>query len=186
MSNESNLIRIKPSLVPYVWSAVVLIVLGLVVYLLASMISMPIPSSLPVPSQVPVSVPTVATLVAYLGLLLIVLGLLGVLVGAVRRNMYTYLIGDRDVVVQKQLLRRSVRRIPFSSISDIQVSQTFVGRLAGYGNIAPVTKSGYGLVKGMERGENVVQEMVNVPKPDKVADLIMSKTSTPTEPRSGA
>jgi uncharacterized membrane protein YdbT with pleckstrin-like domain len=162
-----------------------LIVLGLVVYFIASVISMPIPSSLPVPSQVPVSVPAVATLVAYLGLLLMGLGLLGVLVGAVRRNMYTYLIGDRDVVVQKQLLRRSVRRIPFSSISDIQVSETIIGRIVGYGNIAPVTKSGYGLVKGTQKGENVVQEMINVPKPDKVADLIMSRASTTTETRTG-
>jgi uncharacterized membrane protein YdbT with pleckstrin-like domain len=97
---------------------------------------------------------------------LIALGLLGVLVGAIRRNMFTYLISDRDVVVQKQLFRRSVRRIPFASISDLQVSQTPIGRLAGYGSIAPVTKSGYGLVRGMDRAENVVQEMINVPKPE--------------------
>ena len=108
------------------------------------------------------------------------------MVGAVRRNMLTYLISDRDVVVQKQLLQRSVRRIPFASISDLQVSQTLIGRLAGYGNIAPVTKSGYGLVHGMERAENVVQEMINVPKPDKVADLIMSKVSMIPQPRTSA
>jgi uncharacterized membrane protein YdbT with pleckstrin-like domain len=98
--------------------------------------------------------------------------------------MYTYIISDRDVVIQKQFLRRSVRRIPLSSISDLHVSQTIVGRIVGYGNIAPVTKSGYGLVKGTEKGENVVQEMLNVPKPDKVVDLIMSRSSKTTEAQS--
>jgi len=111
----------------------------------------------------------------YAALTLIGLGLLGVLIGAVRRNAFTYLITDSDIVVKKQLLRRSVRRIPFSSISDVQVSQSIAGRLARYGDIVPVTKSGYGLVRGTENGENIVAEMADVPNPDKVADLIMSR-----------
>jgi len=131
-----------------------------------------------IPMPIPIAtVPTLSILVSYIGLALVALGLLSLLSGSIRRNMFTYLISDQDVVVQKQLLTRSVRRIPFSSISDIQVSQTLIGRLAGYGNIVPVTKSGYGLVRGQDRAENVVQEMVNVPKPDKVADLIMSRAS---------
>jgi len=170
------LIKIRPSLVPYVWKAFTLMVLGVVIYAAAS--AMPLPLSLPSSAF--------GTLVSNAALAFIALGLLGILVGLVRRNMFTYLISDRDVVMQKLLLRRSVRRIPFSSISDLQVSQTLMGRLAGYGNIAPVTKSGYGLVHGMDRAENVVQEMINVPKPDKVADLIMSKVSTGTEAQTGA
>ena len=102
------------------------------------------------------------------------------MIGIVRRNTFTYLITDSDVVVQKQLLRRSVRRIPFSSISDVQVSQSIVGRLVGYGDVVPVTKSGYGLVRGTQPGENIVAEMVDVPNPDKVADLIMSRLRTST------
>ena len=180
LSDESKLIKIRPSLAPYTWKGFTLIILGFVVYVAASRLPLPSP---PVPTQVPIPVPAVTTLVGYFGLLLMGLGLLGVLFGAVRRNMYTYIISDRDVVVQKQFLRRNIRRIPFSSISDIQVSQTIIGRIVGYGNIAPVTKSGYGLVKGTQKGENVVQEMINVPKPDKVADLIMSRASTTTETR---
>ena len=177
MSDSSKLIKIKPSLAPYVWKGVVLIVLGLVIYVAVDAIPL-----LPVP----IPIPNLGSLVSYAGLAFLALGLLGCLVGAVRRNMFTYLISDRDVVVQKQFLRRSVRRIPFTSISDLQVSQTLIGRLMGYGNIAPVTKSGYGLVRGEDRAENVVQEMINVPKPDKVADLIMSRSSTMTEGRTKA
>jgi len=105
------------------------------------------------------------------------LGFLGVLTGFVHRNMFTYIITDTDLIVQKQLLSSNIRRIPFTSLSDIQVSQTIIGRLAGYGNIAPVTKSGYGLVRGMDRKENVVAEMTNVPNPSKVADLIIARSS---------
>jgi uncharacterized membrane protein YdbT with pleckstrin-like domain len=176
LSDQSKTIKIKPSFIPYVWKGLTLAVLGVIVY--AAVSAIPLPLSPPFQAS--------GTLAIYAAGALIALGLLGVLVGAVRRNMFTYLISDRDVVVQKQLLQRSVRRIPFASISDLQVSQTLIGRLAGYGNIAPVTKSGYGLVHGMERAENVVQEMINVPKPDKVADLIMSKVSMIPQPRTSA
>jgi len=115
---------------------------------LGSVVSV-VASAIPLPLTGPFDA---ISLVSSGGPILIILGLLGCLIGMVRRSMFSYLISERDVIVQKQLLRRSIRRIPFSSISDLQVS----------------------LVHGMDRAENVVQEMVNVPKPDKIADLIMS------------
>ena len=130
--------------------------------------------------SLPLQLQPFASLVNYAVLGLFVVGLLVVLIGVVRRNAYTYLITDTDLVVQKQLFSRNVRRIPLSSISDVEVSQSVIGRLAGYGNFAPVTKSGYGLVRGMDRAENLTSEMTYVPKPDKVAELIMSRiTATP-------
>jgi uncharacterized membrane protein YdbT with pleckstrin-like domain len=160
-AQEKQDIRIKPSLVPFAWKGFVVVLLGIVVYGVSSVFQFPLPNA--------------DSLLRYAALALIGIGFLGVLIGAVRRNAFTYLITDSDVVVKKQLLRRSVRRIPFSSISDVQVSQTIAGRLAGYGDVAPVTKSGYGLVRGSEPGENTVAEMTNVPNPDRVAELIMSK-----------
>jgi len=150
-------------MIPFVWKGMIVILLGLVLYF--AMVSVPVPFSFPVPY------------VQYAVLGLIGLGLLAFLIGMVRRNTFTYLITDQAVVVQRQLLTRNVRRIPFSSISDMEVSQTFIGRIGGYGNIAPVTKSGYGLVRGMDRAENMVAEMTNVPKPDQVAELILSRAS---------
>jgi uncharacterized membrane protein YdbT with pleckstrin-like domain len=107
---------------------------------------------------------------------------LAILIGVVRRNMYTYILTDSEMVVQKQLLSRSVRRIPYASLTDVEVSQTIIGRMAGYGNIAPVTKSGYGLVRGVNRAENLVSEMANVPNPDKVADIILTRASLTPKP----
>jgi len=154
-------IRIKPSLVPFAWKGFAVVFLGIVVYGVSFVFQFPSPSA--------------GSLLRIAALALIGIGLLGVLIGVVRRNAFTYLITDSDLVVKRQLLRRSVRRIPFSSISDVQVSQSIVGRLARYGDIVPVTKSGYGLVRGTEHGENIVAEMSDVPNPDKVADLIMSR-----------
>jgi uncharacterized membrane protein YdbT with pleckstrin-like domain len=154
-------ITIKPSLVPFAWKGFIVLFLGLMFYGVSSIVQFPSSSA--------------DSILNYAALTLIGLGLLGVLIGAVRRNAFTYLITDSDIVVKKQLLRRSVRRIPFSSISDVQVSQSIAGRLARYGDIVPVTKSGYGLVRGTENGENIVAEMADVPNPDKVADLIMSR-----------
>ncbi len=159
-------VKIKPSLVPFIWKGFILVLLGFLLLVATSSFESLLPAG--------------SLLLSYVGLGLMGLGFLGILTGTVRRNAFTYLITDSDVVVQRQLFSRTMRRIPFSSISDVEVSQTFIGRLAGYGNIAPVTKSGYGLVRGMDRTENIVAEMTNVPKPDKVAELVMSRVSKMT------
>ena len=146
---------------PFAWKGFLIVLLGIGVYGVSFVFRFP--------------VPVANSLLRYAALALVGIGFLGVLIGGVRRNAFTYLITDSDVVVKKQLLRRSVRRIPFSSISDVQVSQSIAGRLARYGDVVPVTKSGYGLVRGTEPGETVVAEMADVPNPDKVADLIMAR-----------
>jgi uncharacterized membrane protein YdbT with pleckstrin-like domain len=155
--------KIKPSMIPFVWKGAIVVLLGVLLFFAVSAISLPF------------SFPVLYVQYGVLGL--VGLGFLGVLIGAVRRNTFTYLITDQAVIVQRQLLSRNVRRIPFASISDMEVSQSFIGRIAGYGNIAPVTKSGYGLVRGMDHAENMVAEMTNVPKPDRVAELILSRAS---------
>ena len=140
-------------------------VLGLAIFAFVFVIQPPVPVR---PGLVPILLAS---------LFLLGLGFLMVLVGAVRRGMYTYQITDSQILIQKQLLSRSVRKIPFVALSDVEVSQTLFGRLAGYGNIAPISKSGYGLVHGVDRTENLVAEMRNVPNPDRVANLIMSRVS---------
>jgi uncharacterized membrane protein YdbT with pleckstrin-like domain len=162
---NTQVVKIKPSFVPFVWKGAVVIVLGVFLFVAGSVFQ----------SLIPIS--SAVGLLSFAGLGLIALGVLMMLIGAARRSMYTYQLTDSHVVIQKQLLGRSVRRMPFTSISDVEVSQSLVGRLLGYGNIIPVTKSGYGLVRGMDAKENIVAEMTNVPNPDQVANLIMSRVS---------
>jgi len=163
-------VKIKPSLLPYTWKSFIVVALGLALLVGSYVVQLPI-----------TSVYKSGAVLTVAGLSLIGLGFLMILIGLVRRNMYTYLITDSHITIQKQLLRRSVRRIPFSSLSDVEVSQSLIGRLARFGNIIPVTKSGYGLVRGVDPTENIVAEMTNVPHPDKVADLIMSRASLMTK-----
>ena len=160
-------IRIKPSLVPFTWKGFLVILLGVMLYVAVSFFRPTLPSPLL----------GVSSLLNFVFLGIVGLGLLVVLIGVVRRNTYTYQLTDSDLVIQKQFLRRNVRRIPFVSMSDVEISQSLAGRLVGYGNIVPITKSGYGLVKGMDPTENTVSEMTNVPNPDEVASLIMSRAS---------
>ena len=159
--------KIKPSLIPFTWKGILVLLLGLVLYV----------GTILFQSLLPLPLFGFGSLLGLVFLGLAGLGPLMTLIGAVHRNMYTYQLTQSDLVIQKQFLGRSFRRIPFASISDVQVSQSFVGRLVGYGDIIPISKSGYGLVRGMEKTENIVAEMTNVPNPGKVANLIMSRAS---------
>ena len=162
----SGVVRIRPSLLPFTWKGLVATALGLALF--AGSFLFELPMTLPYNN---------GYLLALIGLGGLVLGFLMIMIGTVRRNMYTYQVTDSGINIQKQLLRRSVRRIPFASLSDVEVSQSLVGRLAGFGNVVPISKSGYGLVHGVNPTENFVAEMRNVPNPDKVASIIMSRAS---------
>jgi len=170
VNEQTNVVTIKPSLLPFAWKGLIVVFIGLAI-LLGSLV-VQFPSTFPYGS---------ANVAALIGLGLLGLGVLLILVGLIRRNMYTYQVTDSGIIIQKQLLRRSVRRIPFVSLSDVEVSQTFMGRVAGFGNVVPISKSGYGLVRGADPTENMVAEMKGVSNPDKVANLIISRASL--EPR---
>jgi len=164
--SRSDVIRIKPSLLPFTWKGLIVVALGLALFVGSYLV------------QIPITLPYATSFTLILaGLSVLGLGILMILVGIIRRNMFTFQVTDSYIAIQKQFLRRSVRRIPFSSLSDIEVSQSLLGRLAGFGNIIPVSKSGYGLVHGVNPTENIVAEMNGVPHPDKVATLIMSRAS---------
>jgi len=164
--NAGEAIKIKPSLLPFTWKALIVAALGLAVAAGSYLVRVPV-----------TFLYNSGYVLSFAGLILIGAGVLMILAGIVRRNMYTYQITDSYIAIQKQLLRRSVRRIPFASLSDVEVSQSLIGRLARYGNIIPITKSGYGLVRGVEHTENIVAEMTNVSNPDKVANLVMARAS---------
>ncbi|HYB84073.1 MAG TPA: PH domain-containing protein [archaeon] len=165
-AGSNGIIKIKPSLLPFTWKGLILVALGLTISESSYLVEIPTTNAYA----------TSFTLVLA-GLSVIGLGILMILIGIIRRNMFTFQVADSYIAIQKQLLRRSVRRIPFSSLSDIEVSQSLFGRLVGFGNIIPISKSGYGLVHGVNPTENIVAEMINVPHPDKVASLIMSRAS---------
>ena len=72
-SQAKQEVRIKPSLVPFAWKGFVVVLLGIVVYGVSFVFRFPLPSA--------------DFLLRYAALALIGIGLLGVLIGAVRRNV---------------------------------------------------------------------------------------------------
>jgi uncharacterized membrane protein YdbT with pleckstrin-like domain len=155
---------IKPSYVPFVgrWITAIL----LIFFAFAAVHT---EGLLPIPSGA-------MYLIDYALLIVGIISLLGTLLGVARRNAYSYTITNTGIIVKKQLFRRSVRQIPFTSISDVYVNQTIIGRLANYGNVVPVTKSGYGIVPEMEySSEATTSEMTDVSRPDEVAEIIMQR-----------
>jgi len=127
----NGVVKIRPSLLPFTWKGLTVVIFGLVVFAGSFMFQIPMP--------LPYSSGYVLT---HIGLSLLGLGFLMIVIGIVKRNMYAYQVTDSGIIIQKQLLRRSVRRIPFASLSDVEVSQSLVGRLAGFGNVVPISKSG--------------------------------------------
>jgi len=108
--------------------------------------------------------------------LFVLLGVLALIIGAVRRNSCTYTLDGEGVTISRQLFSSYSRRIPYPAISDVSVSQSAIGRLVGYGDVIPVTKSGFGLMKD-ERysGEAYVTQMTDVPNPNNIAQAIMDR-----------
>ena len=154
---------IKPSYVPFIGKWLAILLLILFAYTIIGAGTFPVPQS-------------ATTILNYAFLAVTAISFLGILVGTARRNAYSYVITRTGIIVTKQLFRRSIRRIPFTSISDVYINQTMIGRLANYGDVVPVTKSGYGLVGDMEySAEASTAEMTDVPRPDEVAEMIMRR-----------
>lgn len=106
------------------------------------------------------------------------LGLVALIIGTVRRNSYTYTLNSEGIVISRELFSRNMRRIPYAAISDIEVHQGIAGRIFNYGDIVPITKSGFGLATD-ERysGETYVTELTNAPNPSEVARWISDRIS---------
>jgi uncharacterized membrane protein YdbT with pleckstrin-like domain len=163
-------IVIKPSYVPFVGVGLKFFFLVVPFLYLARWFLAP---SLP---------PELALLLTGLTLLMMVAtfaGLVAVLVGIVRRNAFTYLITDGGIIITRQLVTRDSRQIPYDAISDVQVLQGFLGRLFNYGDVIPITRSGFGLMTD-PRGRGVtsytsVAEMTDTPNPFSLAHQIRER-----------
>ena len=61
------------------------------------------------------------------------------------RRSYSYLIGERSLIIQVNGLKTWIRRIPYHAISDFVLEQGVLGKILKVGTIIPVTHSGFGL-----------------------------------------
>jgi len=74
--------------------------------------------------------------------LLLLAGMIVILVGAVRRNATEMAVTNRRVVIKTGLARRKTIEMLLNKVESIEVSETTVGRMLGYGTIAVIGTGG--------------------------------------------
>lgn len=81
------------------------------------------------------------------------------------------------IVIRRSLISRIRREILYAKISDVAVEQTFLGRIFGYGDVIPVSISGFGVI-AQERyaAERRLDQLDSVKDPYWVAQFIMERT----------
>jgi len=87
------------------------------------------------------------------GIIFIIIGVIGIIVTFFYLNAFTYHITNKRIIVYKKFITISSRQVQYDDLSDVVVDQGIFGRIFGFGNVIPVTKSGFGLgYRGTQMG----------------------------------
>jgi len=76
------------------------------------------------------------------GIALLICGVAAILMGMVRRNATEMAVTNRRVVIKTGLISRKTIEMLLSKVESIEVQETTVGRLLGYGAIAVIGTGG--------------------------------------------
>ena len=72
-----------------------------------------------------------------------------VIVVEYNRRSYTYGVSDKAIIMKRDfMMSRNQRRVLYDNITDINLEQGFFGTIFSFGNVVPVTGSGFGLDDG--------------------------------------
>ena len=82
---------------------------------------------------------------AILGLVFIIIGAVAFIAVIFYSQAFTYILTNKRIIVYKRFITISSRQIQYDDISDVIVDQGIIGRIFGFGNVIPITKSGLGL-----------------------------------------
>ena len=58
---------------------------------------------------------------------------------------FTYYLTNKRIIIYRKFITISTRQIQYDDLSDVVVDVGIIGRIMGFGNVIPVTKSGLGL-----------------------------------------
>jgi hypothetical protein len=88
-----------------------------------------------------------------LGALLLAAGAVGLVALLFYSRAFTYYLTNRRILLYRKFITISSRNIQYDDLSDVVVQQGILGRLLGFGNVIPITKSGLGLgMRGWQAG----------------------------------
>jgi uncharacterized membrane protein YdbT with pleckstrin-like domain len=180
--------KFKPSLIPYLGKPVGLLVLsvGLFLFSQPDILTALLSTAIPITSMK--TLPTFEWLFSMLSLASLLTGAIAgfsFLLAIAYRNANTYFLTSNAIVIRRSFISRIRREISYAKISDVAVEQTFLGRIFGYGDVIPVSISGFGVI-AQERyaAERRLDQLDSVKDPYWVAQFIMERTvatPAPTE-----
>jgi len=80
----------------------------------------------------------------WLGILVTFFGIIGIIAVIFYSQAFTYYLTNKRIVIYRKFITISSRQIQYDDISDVVVDQGIIGRIFGFGNVIPITKSGLG------------------------------------------
>ncbi|MGC1258658.1 MAG: PH domain-containing protein, partial [Candidatus Acidiferrales bacterium] len=86
--------------------------------------------------------PTDLHLIEAGGVALLVCGLVVILIGVTRRNATEMAVTNHRVVIKRGLLSRKTIEMLLNKVESIEISETAVGRMLGYGTIVIIGTGG--------------------------------------------
>jgi uncharacterized membrane protein YdbT with pleckstrin-like domain len=103
------------------------------------------------------------------GVALLVCGLVVILIGAARRNATEMAVTNRRVVIKTGLMNRKTIEMLLNKVESIEVSETAVGRMLGYGTIVMIGTGGtsepfHKMAHPLEFRSHVQQQIEQHPK----------------------
>ena len=120
---------------------------------------------------------TVQTYLAYVWLVLFIIGLLWLLIRYFRWITTVYAVTSRRVIVQRGILGKDFDEIPVSQVRGVDVHQSFGQRLLGYGTVRVSSEGGSRLGN---------EDWVGIPKPFRFQKLIENATVNLQSPPAAA
>jgi uncharacterized membrane protein YdbT with pleckstrin-like domain len=103
------------------------------------------------------------------GVALVVAGLIVILIGVTRRNATEMAVTNHRVVIKKGLLNRKTIEMLLNKVESIEISETAVGRMLGYGTIVIIGTGGtsepfHKMAHPLEFRSHVQQQIEGLPK----------------------
>jgi len=119
---------------------------------------------------------SISSYLAYLWLILFIIGLLWLLVRYFRWITTVYAVTSRRVIIQRGILGKDFDEIPVTQVRGVDVHQTFGQRVLGYGTVRVSSEGGKSLGN---------EDWKGIPKPFRFQKLIENATMAQQTP-SGA
>jgi uncharacterized membrane protein YdbT with pleckstrin-like domain len=103
------------------------------------------------------------------GVALVVAGLIVILIGVTRRSATEMAVTNHRVVIKKGLLSRKTIEMLLNKVESIEISETAVGRMLGYGTIVIIGTGGtsepfHKMAHPLEFRSHVQQQIEGLPK----------------------